>query len=77
MAKLTEKEKFENQLNRALKRALEKNQKEKYPLPLKDLAHNFWEDNPKFTNGKLDKEADKVRIWDFLYHTDLQLNSKI
>ena len=62
MAKLTEQQKYENQLNRALQRALKNNQKEKYPIILNDLAHNFWNDYPKFRNEKLDKEIDKIRI---------------
>ena len=62
MAKLTEQQKYENDLNRALQRALKNNQKEKYPIPLEKLAHNFWEDYPKFRDENQSKETDKIRI---------------
>ena len=62
MAKLTEQQKYENDLNRALQRALKNNQKENYPISLDALAHNFWNDYPKFRDEKLDTEKDKIRI---------------
>ena len=70
MAKLTEQQKYENQLNQALQRALKNNQKEKYPIILNDLAHNFWEDYPKFRNENQSKETDKIRIWQLLNHAE-------
>ena len=62
MAKLTEQQKYENDLIRALQKTLRKNYKEKYPISLDALAHNFWNDYPKFRQENRDKETDKERI---------------
>ena len=75
MAKLTEQQKYKNQLNRALQKALKNNQKEKYPIPLEKLAHNFWEDYPKFRNENQDKQMDKFRIWQLLSHKKSQISN--
>ena len=77
MAKLTEQQKYENDLNRALQRVLKNNQKEKYPIPLEKLAHNFWEDYPKFRNENQCKEMDKERIKWLLNHAERLLNQKV
>ena len=70
MAKLTEQQKYENDLNRALQRALKNNQKEKYPISLDALAHNFWNDYPKFRGEKMNTDCDKIRIRNLLNHAE-------
>ena len=77
MAKLTEQQKYNKDLIKTLQKALKNNQKEKYPISLDALAHNFWNDCPKFRNENQCKELDKERIKWLLNHAERLLNQKI
>ena len=75
MAKLTEQQKYNKDLIKTLQKALKNNQKEKYPISLDALAHNFWNDYPKFRNEKMDKEIDKIRITSLLFYEETKSES--
>lgn len=62
MPKLTEQQKYENSLKRKIKSIISKNKKERFPRPFHILAHNFWEDFPKFRDIFNEKEDDKIRL---------------
>jgi len=62
MPKLTEDQKTENNLKRLIKNRIKKNKTEKYPRPFDVLAHNFWEDFPKFRDFFREKKDDKIRL---------------
>ena len=62
MAKLTPEQKYENSLKRKITNRIKKNKLQKYPRPPDVLAHNFWEDFPKFRDVSKEKEDDKIRL---------------